>query len=308
MRVLVIGATGATGSRICAQLRRLGHEPRSASRHPASGSAAQIRFDWADPTTHDAALAGIDAIYMVPPVLVADPTEMMLPFIDWALDEGIRRFVLLSASAIEEGTPGVGTVHQALRERAPEWAVLRPSWFMQNFAGEHFHATSLREEGLIVTSTGSSRVGFVNADDIAAVAVRALTDPEPHNTAHVLTGPEALSYGDAAKIITEVAGRPIKHLNATPARVRERMIAAGVPQDFAEILTALEEVIVAGAEDRVTDTVERVTGRPPSTFLQFAHENRTVWRAARPSSQDPPTGRDEPAASTGRDRRRPAAR
>jgi ergot alkaloid biosynthesis protein len=280
MRVLVIGASGTTGSRVCAQLHHLGHQPRPASRHPGPRSAAQVVFDWADPTTHDAALSGVDAIYMVPPVLVADPTDMMLPFVDWALEDGIRRFVLLSASVIEEGASGVGAVHRTLRERAPEWAVLRPSWFMQNFVGAHFHAASIRDEGLIVTSTGGSRVGFVNADDIAAVAVRALTDPEPHNTDHVLTGPEALSYADVAGIITEVAGRPVEHLNVTPAGMRERMLAAGVPDAFADILIAGEGAIVAGAEDRVTDTVERVTGRPPSTFRRFAHENRSAWRAA----------------------------
>lgn len=280
MRVLVTGGTGTTGSRVRAGLERLGHEARCASRHPPAGHAAgHVVFDWADPVTHAPALDGADAVYLVPPVLVADPAPMMLPFIESALGAGVRRFVLLSASVIPEDTPGVGTVHRALRERAPEWAVLQPSWFMQNFTGAHFFADSIRREGVVATATGDGRVGFVDADDIAAVAVRALVDEQPHDVAHVITGPQALSYDDVAVIVSEAAGRPIRHLHVTPEEARDRMVAGGMPAEFAAILAMLEGLIRDGAEDRVTDTVARVTGRAPRSLRAHVEQHAGGWEA-----------------------------
>lgn len=280
MIVLVTGGTGNTGSRVARRLTELGHVARVASRHapaaPGAGSR-HVRFDWADPATHAAALAGVDALYLVPPVLVADPTPMMLPLIDRALAQGVRRAVLLSASVIPEGGPGVGAVHRALRERVPEWAVLQPSWFMQNFTGDHLFADGIRREGLVATATGAGRVGFVDADDIAEVAVRALLDAEPHNAAHVLTGPEALGYDDVAAIVTEVAVRPVRHLHVTREESRDRMVAAGIPAEFAEILAMLEGLIRDGAEDRVTDTVERVTGRAPRSLRAHVEAHAGAW-------------------------------
>ncbi|MCZ9340241.1 NmrA family NAD(P)-binding protein, partial [Streptomyces sp. TRM76130] len=163
-----------------------------------------------------------------------------------------------------EGGPAVGTVHQALPDLFEQWAVLRPSWFMQNFTGTHAHARSVREEGIIWTATGNGRVGFVDAEDIAAVAVRALTDEQAHNTDLVLTGPEALSHDDIAAIITEVTGRPVVHRRLSYEQLRHRLTAQ-VPTEFAAILADMDRAIAGGAEDRITDTVHRLTGRPPRT-------------------------------------------
>ncbi len=142
---------------------------------------------------------------------------------------------------------------------------LRPSWFMQNFTGTHAHARSIRDEGIIWTATETGRVGFVDAEDIAAVAVRALTDEQAPNTDLVLTGPEALGHDDIAAIITEVTGRPVVHRRLSYRQMRDRLTAE-VPVEFAAMLADLDRAIAGGAEDRVTDTVHRLTGRPPRAF------------------------------------------
>ncbi|CAL9380456.1 NmrA family NAD(P)-binding protein [Streptomyces sp. enrichment culture] len=263
---LVIGATGTTGSRSAAQLTAAGHRVRAASRRavPVAG-AEPVRFDWYDPATHAAALDGVDRVYLVPPVGDSDPAATMLPFLRRARTAGVRRAVLLSSSAIPEGGPAVGTVHRALPGLFGQWAVLRPSWFMQNFTGTHAHARAIRDDGVIRTATASGRVGFVDAEDIAAVAVRALTDEQAPNTDLVLTGPEALSHDDIAAVVTEVTGRSVTHRRLSYEQMRDRL-AAEVPREFAEMLAGLDRAIADGAEDRVTDTVQRVTGRPPGTF------------------------------------------
>lgn len=136
---------------------------------------------------------------------------------------------------------------------------------MQNFTGTHAHARGIRDDGVIRTATASGRVGFVDAEDIAAVAVRALTDEQAPNTDLVLTGPEALSHDDIAAVVTEVTGRSVTHCRLSYEQMRDRL-AAEVPREFAAMLAGLDRAIADGAEDRVTDTVQRVTGRPPGTF------------------------------------------
>lgn len=263
---LVIGATGTTGSRTAAQLTAAGRRVKAASRRatPVAG-AEPVPFDWHDPATHAAAVDGVDRVYLVPPVGDHDPAAVMLPFLQQARTAGVHRAVLLSSSAVSEGGPAVGAVHRALPDLFEQWAVLRPSWFMQNFTGAHAHARSIRDDGAIWTATEGGRVGFVDAEDIAAVAVRSLTDRQAPNTDLVLTGPEALSHDDVAALVTEVTGRPVAHRRLSHEQLRDRL-AAQVPVEFAAMLADLDRAIAEGVEDRTTDTVQRLTGRPPGSL------------------------------------------
>lgn len=191
----------------------------------------------------------------------------------------MRRAVLLSSCAIPEGGPVLGQVHRAIREMMPEWGVLQPSWFMQNFTSG-MHGGTVRANGEIVTATGQGRVAFVDVGDIAEVAFRALTDLEPHNRAHVITGPQALSYGEAAAIISEAAHRPVHHVSISGAQLRERLMGTGMLEGYAALLAGLDEAIKNGAEDRVTSTVQEVTGRPPKSLVKFARAHAPVWRGS----------------------------
>ncbi|MFD9965693.1 NmrA family NAD(P)-binding protein [Amycolatopsis sp. NPDC058986] len=267
--VLVLGATGTTGSRVLAGLRERGVKTRAATRKPVE--PGQIRFDWTDRSTHADAVRDVHAVYLVAPIGVAEPLSLVEPFVADARTAGVRRVVLLSSSAVTEDTPGLGALQRLVRTEMPEWTVLRPSWFMQNFTGEHLVAQGVRD-GEIVTATGDARVAFVDAADIAAVAVRALTDGEPHNTDRVVTGPEALSYAETAEIIARHTGRPVRHRTVTPDEFAERLRNDGLPAEYAAMLAALDEYIERGAEDRVTQTVERVTGTPARSFRTFVKE------------------------------------
>lgn len=128
--------------------------------------------------------------------------------------------------------------------------------------------------GEVVTGTGAGRVAFVDAADIAAVAARALLDEHPHNTDHVITGPEALSYAEACALVTELTGRMVRHLDVTTTELADRLAAAGYPVDFAVALATLDEGIRRGAEDRTTDTVRRITGREPRSLRDFLGARR----------------------------------
>jgi ergot alkaloid biosynthesis protein len=280
-RVLVIGAAGNTGRPIAEGLTAEGFTVRTATRssRPPVAAAEHVRFDWADASTHDAALDGVDRMYALAPPLVDDPSTIMRPVFERALEKGVRRIVMLSASVIPEGGPGLGQVHHFLRQHVPEWAVLQPSWFMQNFASaQHHHRATLHRDGTLVTATDNGRVGFVDAADIAAVGVRALADAKSHDTGHVITGPQALSYDDIAAVLSRVSGRAIRHVHATPEEARRSLRDSGMPDTYAALLTRLDGLIRDGVEDRVTDTVLRVTGRPPRDFASFAREHLDAWR------------------------------
>ncbi len=275
-RVLITGGTGNTGAALAARLREAGASVRIASRH-ASADADSVVFDWNDAGTYGPALDGADRVYLVAPTGDPSPERVMVPFLRQAVDAGVRRAVLLSSSAIPDGGPALGLVHAAVREILPEWSVLQPSWFMQNFS-TGLHSGTINAGGEIVTATGDGKVGFVDTADIAETAFYALTDPVPHNKAHVLTGPQALSYDEVAAIISEAAGKPVRHVRISGAELMQRLTAFGIPAEYAALLAGLEEAIKNGAEDRVTSAVEDVTGRPPKSFADFARDNAASWR------------------------------
>jgi len=272
--VLVTGGTGKTGRRVAQQLSAAGAEVRVASR------GGLLPFDWSDPDTWDAALAGVSAAYLGPPPAGGDVSAAMIAFARAAAARGARRFVLLSGSPMPEGGPGAGQTHRWLRENAEDWAVLRPSWFMQNFS-EGQHLATIRDAAEIYSATEDGRVPFISADDIAACAVAALTAPEPLNRDFILTGPEAISYDAVARHIGEAAGRPIAHRRISAEDLAAWYRANGRPALLARMLGAMDTLIAAGAEDRTTDGVRELTGRAPVGFDAFAQANGALWAAAR---------------------------
>lgn len=269
--VLVTGSSGTTGSRLVAQLTARGVEVVAANRTGAGPAGTKpARFDWHDPVTHADALAGVDRMYLIPPIGDPEPSAVMLPFVEHARRAGVKRAVLLSNAPTPAGGPGPGLVHQAIAEMFDEWAVLRPSWFMQNVTGEHPHARMIRCTSTIVTATAGQRVGFIDAGDIARVGVEALLAPRAPNADLILTGPQSLNYEEMASVLSEASGRTVTHVAVAPEEVPARYEAIGVPARSALFLAFMDSVIAGGSEDWTTDTVERVTGTPARTLAAFA--------------------------------------
>ena len=273
-RVLVSGSTGKVGRRTIAELGARGIDVLAATRSPTE--PGQVRFAWDDPATFTA-LDGLEALLVVAPPGAGDPLGAMRPGLERALASGARRFVLIGASSIAMDGPLTGRVYRWLAEHAPEWIVLRPSWFMQNLS-EGQHLPTIRDERAIYSATGDGRVPFIDVDDIARVAARALTDPGADSGEQLLTGPEALTYDDVAARLSEVVGESVKHLRLGEDAMAARFAGVGLPSDFARGLAAMDSAIANGAEDRVSDVVETVTGRTPTPFRAFAGREAAAWR------------------------------
>ncbi|SEB30201.1 NAD(P)H-binding protein [Streptomyces melanosporofaciens] len=280
--VLVTGGTGKTGSALVELLRGNGVPVRVASRHPSAGDPDAVRFDWDDPATHPAALRGVDRVFLVPPVHTVDPMPLVGPFLAEAQRLGVRRTVLLGSAIVLPNAPSALELAAQVRAR-PGWVVLRASGFMQNFLSPHPVGERIRRHGEIRTAAGDGRVGWIDARDIAAAASALLADPgaEPGDQRdYLLTGPKALSYRDAAAIITAGTGRPVRVVPIGTGEQAAHYRAAGMPAEFAADLAAVEDCIKAGREDQVSTTVLDLTGRPPRTFAEFVQDHASEWAHA----------------------------
>ena len=275
--ILVTGATGKTGRRLIPRLRARGAEVRAASRRADAG---YIRFDWARPETYDAALRGADAIYLVPPDLVEDPTPLVGPFLSRAAELGVGRVVALSSLGVtfprEEPDSGRLRLERQIVASGLAWTLLRPSGFAQNFS-EGFMLPGILQAGMIATATGDGAAAFIDADDIAAVAAAALTEPGHDGAAYALTGPAALTFAEAAKTIGEVVGRTIAHRPIPSTELLTILQSAGLPVDYAAMVVRDQEAIRDGSGAVVTDDVARVTGRPATTFADYAARAASAW-------------------------------
>ena len=275
MRILVTGGTGKTGRRVAARLQANGHETVIASRQGGQG----VAFDWSDSATFTQAAQDIDAAYLVAPSGTFDLVAAMRPFIDVLANAGVGRLVLLSAASLDKGGPMMGAVHAYLADHVARWTVLRPSWFMQNFSEQQHRGTILAEDA-IYSAAGDGRVGWINADDIAAVAVAVLVDKTRANSDLVLTGLEALNYDALASTISRAVGRSITHKRLTIDQLCARFEAASMPPAYAATLAGMDGAIEAGESDFVTTAVFDITGAPATTFACFADESKAAWQRA----------------------------
>ncbi|QWF76821.1 NAD(P)H-binding protein [Amycolatopsis sp. CA-230715] len=274
--VLVTGGTGKTGSALVELLRANGVPVRVASRHPSDRDPAAIRFDWADPATHPAALHGVDRVFLVPPVESADPMPLVEPFLAEARRRGVRQVVLLGSAIVLPNAPSALELAAQVRAQ-PGWVVLRASGFMQNFLSPHPLGERIRRHGEIRTAAGDGRLGWIDARDIAAAAFALLTGPGDQQRDYLLTGPKALSYPDAAAIITAHTRRPVRVVRTEVDDQAAAYRAAGIAADFAAALAAVEDGIRAGQDDQISTAVLDLTGRPPRTFAEFVQEHATAW-------------------------------
>lgn len=255
--VLVLGATGKTGSRVAQRLTALGIDVRKASR-PV--------FDWDDRSTWTAAVTGVGAAYLTyyPDLAFPGAAEAIRDFSKLAVEHGVRRLVLLSGRGEEEAVVS----EQGVRDSGAEWTVVRASWFAQNFS-EHFLLEPVLA-GEIVLPAGSVTEPFIDVEDIVDVAVTALTTDGHDGEVYELTGPRLLGFADAAVEIGKASGRDVRYVPVSAAEFAAGAAEQGVPEEEIEGLTDLFTRILDGRNSSLTGDVERVLGRPARDFSEYA--------------------------------------
>ena len=284
-KVLVLGATGKTGARLIPQLLERGAAVVAAMRHPEAphpfAGLARVRFDWDEPGNHARALAGCDAVYLVPPPLQEDASTTIATFLRQAASSGVRRVVLLSSLGVtfQEEAPGSGRrKHEdVVRNSGLAWTILRPSGFFQNFS-EGMARQGIRDNGVIVSATGDGAVALVDAQDIAAVAAHALTHSSHEGATYALTGPVAVTFAEVARVIGEASCREVSHVAVPPETGEGFLRDAGMPEAYRAMLLRDMAAIRDGHAAGVSQDVERVTGRAATPIGDYARDALDAWR------------------------------
>jgi uncharacterized protein YbjT (DUF2867 family) len=276
-QIVLTGATGTIGRALLANLAHRGYRPKALVRLGSSAAiepfADVVPVDLEQPETLRDALTGARELFLLTP-LHPRQDELQCGVIDAALDAGVTHVVKLSALGAD---PTAGTLIQrqhgraeaALAESGMEYTLLRPNAFMQNAI--QWLAT-IEKLNAVVVPAGDARVSMIDARDVAAVAAKALTEPGLEHAVLDLTGPEALSYAEAAACLTHLCGRPIRHLNLAPEDAASAMRMAGMPDWAVRARLELYATYRAGEAERVTTTVSDLIGRPARRFISFAAE------------------------------------
>ena len=269
---LVLGATGKTGRRIIERLRARGVPTRAGSR------SGQPPFDWEDPATWAPALEGVGSAYIsyYPDLAVPGAVEATRSFAELAVGSGVRRLALLSG----RGEPEAERAERAVRDTGADLTILRSTWFMQNFSEDYMldHVLS----GEIRLPAGDVPTPFLDIDDLADIAVEALTDDRHVGQLYELTGPRSLTMAEVAAEISAAADREVRYAAVSLDQHAAEAAEHGVPPEFVEFLTYLFGEVVDGRNASTTDGVRRALGREPRDFGDYARATAAtgVWNAS----------------------------
>ena len=283
--ILVTGATGNTGGAALRALAEQGAEVRALAHDPdklkAPAGVDVVAGDFRDAASLDAALAGADHAYLVGPSQ-QDQIALETAFVEAAQRAGLAHLVRLSIIGADQ--PGVdamrfGAIHAAMervvRDSGIPWTFLRANGFMQNNLSQ---AQTIAGQGAFYSSgSPAARVSYVGARDIGDMAAKVLTEPGHEGQAYHLTGPEALSDDDIAARLSEVLGRTISHVQVPWEGVRESFVGSGFPEWNVDGFKELMDLYETGAAAAVYPDIERLLGRPPRTFTEFAGDHRAAY-------------------------------
>src|SRR5919112_4305835 len=270
---LVLGGTGKTGRRVAARLQARGLPVRIGSR------SGEPPFDWQKPETWASALEGVSAAYVsyYPDVAIPGAPEAVRAFTELAVQSGTRRLVLLSGRGEEEAQRAEQAVREVGDGVGVEWTIVRCAWFMQNF-DEYFLLEPILA-GEVALPSGDVPEPFVDADDIADVAVAALTEDGHAGEIYELTGPRLLTFAEAVGEISRAAGRKVRYVPISTEEFASALSQGGVPSEVTEPMIYLFTKVLDGRNAHLTAGVRRALGREPKDFADYARDTAItdVW-------------------------------
>ncbi len=260
-KILVLGANGKTGRRVVEKLNQQGCENiRMGSR------SANPPFDWENPNTWEASLAGIDSVYITfqPDLAVPSAAETIQRFTKKASQLGITKMVLLSGRGEKEAQ----ICEQIVMNTARHWTIVRASWFNQNFSESFFLEPIIA--GHVALPRAEALEPFTDADDIADVAVQALLEDKHNGQIYELTGPRLLTFQQTIAEISKVTGREIKFEALSLEAYTSMLKQYQVPEDFIWLVNYLFSEVLDGRNASVTHDIEKVLGRKAKDFSEYA--------------------------------------
>ncbi|MFK7989472.1 MAG: NmrA family transcriptional regulator [Sandaracinaceae bacterium] len=261
MKTVILGGAGKTGRRVASQLAAKSVATRLVSR------STEVPFDWADEQTYRGAVRGATSMYLTyyPDLAMPGAAEQVDAVSRIAVEEGVQRIVLLAG----RGEPQVHPAEDAVKQSGAEWSILECAFFAQNFSEG---ALSPRD-GVVAFPAGDIAEPFIDCDDIADVAVAALTEDRHVGQTYELTGPRALGWAEATQAIASASGQPLRYVPVSFEQYAEAL-AAHMPSPHVEFLVGLFRFLLDGHNTPTADGVERALGRPARDFQTYA---RGAW-------------------------------
>ncbi len=267
--ILVIGKNGKTGRRVSQRLQALGHAVRGVSR------STTPEFDWDRPETWRSAIEGARAAYVSyqPDLALPRAATDIATFVEIARDVGVQHIVLLSG----RGEAGAQRAEKIVNASGIPWNLVRANWFFQNFS-ESFMIEGILA-GELALPAGDTPEPFVDADDIAEVAVAALTEPELRNRVFEVSGPRAMTFADCLRELSQALGRPVNYTQVPVDDYIDALDKQGVPEAVQWLLRELFTQVLDGRNSQVTQGVEEALGRPASDFQTYLRKTMDagVW-------------------------------
>ena len=269
--ILVVGATGKTGSRVVTKLEEAGMPVRRGSRN------SDIPFDWETPETWAPALRGMSKAYVTyfPDLAFPGAVEQLEAFTKIAAASGLEHIVLLSGRGEHHARLGEDVV----RNSGIPFTIVRSAWFAQNFSEGYLRDPILA--GILPMPGGSIAEPIIDIDDIADVVFTALTQDGHTGELYEVTGPRLMTFADMAAALSAATGRPIQHVPITFEDFHANVAASG-GEFVADVFTGIARETLDGRNAMVTDGVERALGRKPRDFTEFAATAAAwgVWNTA----------------------------
>ncbi|MBG6209359.1 uncharacterized protein YbjT (DUF2867 family) [Labrenzia sp. EL_126] len=256
---LVIGATGKTGSRVATILDQKGVDVRCGSR------GAAIPFDWDRPETWTAALEGVASAYVTyfPDIALPGAVGKVEALAAAAKSAGVEHLVMLTGRGEHHARLG----EEVIRSSGVDHTIIRAAWFAQNFSEGYLRDPVL--DGVLPMPGGDVLEPIIDIDDIAEVAVAALTEDGHRDKLYEVTGPRLMSFAQMADELGTATGRPVRHIPISFEDFRAGVAEVAGPF-IADIFEAIARETLDGRNAHVTDGVERALGRKPRDFIEFA--------------------------------------
>ncbi len=284
--ILITGATGSIGSELVKQLssknisfKAMVRDKNKAADLAALPGAEVIEGDFNDLASIEKALAGIDTAF-----LLTNSTDLaekqQISFVEAAAKAGVKHIVKQSQWAADEASPVRFLRYHAIVEKKIQasgiaYTFLRPNLFMQGLLS--FKQT-IQQQGSFFASIGDAKVSIVDVRDIASVAVEALTNEGHENKIYNLTGPEALTHGQMAALLSEALGKPVSFIDVPSDVMLQGLLAAHLPQWMAEGLIEDYAHYSRGEASEISNDIKNVTGKSPFDFKTFAKDYQNAFR------------------------------
>ena len=269
---LVLGGSGKTGRRVAERLTAKGHEVRIGSR------SAVPSFDWENEKGWDACLKDVTTAYITyaPDLAMPGAQDAIQAFANLAKRRGLKRLVLLSGRGEEEAQ----ACERIVQNAGLEWTIVRASWFNQNFSEGAFIDMVL--SGAITLPAGDQVEPFVDVDDIADVAVAALTENHHNEQIYEVTGPRLMTFADVAADLSRATGRKIAYVDVPHDAFVSEIANSGAPKDVVWMLDYLFSTVLDGRNAHLSDGVQRALGRPPKDFADYTRDVAAtgIWNKA----------------------------